>query len=205
MSTLDYMGNRLERVTGMIKDVDEFQQAVAHVNDQASKRMPDMDAEAKTPARTRTGSGPLSALTPMYKFKAPKALDMPSALQDALRHAGIAFNQDSIEVLQDVLIKTQMEREKKLQNHYTLSSASTHEQVAERCSKADGDLRVMRDVLYKHTPFQRVNLTDPKLEEQLKEMELELEEREGELMEAEASELSLNDPKVRAFVAKYGS
>jgi hypothetical protein len=45
---------------------------------------------------------------------------------------------------------------------------------------------------------------NPELDEQLKAMELELENKDRELLDAEGSELSLSDPKVRAFIGKYG-
>lgn len=140
----------------------------------------------------------------MVKLKPTQTLDLPAALQDALRHAGVPFNQDSIEALQDSLIHAQLEREKKLRDHYQTSSTSSHEKLAERSRTADGDLQVIRDALYKHTPFQQVSLTDPRLEKQLKAMEKDLEDKERELLDAEGSELRLSDPKVRAFVAKYG-
>lgn len=60
------------------------------------------------------------------------------------------------------------------------------------------------DALYAHTPFQEVSLTDPKLDAQLKAIQRELDDREGELLEAEGNELSLGDARVRAFIAKYG-
>jgi hypothetical protein len=65
-------------------------------------------------------------------------------------------------------------------------------------------LRAILSALYKHAPFQQASLTDPELDEQLKAMELELENKDRELLDAEGSELSLSDPKVRAFIAKYG-
>ena len=140
----------------------------------------------------------------MVKLKPTKTLDLPAALQDALRHAGIPFNQDSIEGLQDSLIHAQLERDKKLHDHYKSASTATHDRLAERSSKADGDLSVIHDALYKHTPFQQVNLTNPRLEQQLKSVEKQLEEKDRELLDAEGNELSLSDPKVRTFVAKYG-
>ena len=116
LTTLDYMGKRLDTVTSSAKDVDGFQQALAHVNDAASKRLPDVHTVRPTPPRRRTTSEPLSAFTPMVKLKPTKTLDLPVALQDALRHAGIPFHQESIEDLQDSLIHAQLEREKKLKN-----------------------------------------------------------------------------------------
>lgn len=140
----------------------------------------------------------------MVKLKPTKTFDLPAALQDALRHAGISFHHDSIEALQESLVQAQLERDKKLQDHFESSSISTHDRLAERSSKADGDLRVILNVLYKHTPFQQVNLTKASLDAQLKAMERELEEKDRELLEAEGNELSLSDPKVKAFIAKYG-
>lgn len=198
------MGNRLDTITNSATDVDGFQQALAHVNHEASKRLPDVHIARPTPPRRRTTSGPLSAFTPMVKLNPKKTLDLPSALQEALRHAGVAFNQDSIEALRDALIRTQLEREKKLQDHYESSSTSTHEKMAERSSKANSDLRVILDALYKHRAFQQVRLTSGRLEKELKDMELDLETKNDALLEAENNVLSTSDPKVRAFVAKYG-
>jgi hypothetical protein len=42
------------------------------------------------------------------------------------------------------------------------------------------------------------------LERELKDMEVDLEKKNDQLLEAESNVLSLSDPKVRAFVAKYG-
>jgi hypothetical protein len=140
----------------------------------------------------------------MVKLKPSKTLDLPVALQDALRHAGIPFNQDSIEALQDSLIRAQAEREGKLREHYASTSTSTHDKLAQRSSKADADLRVIFDALFKHTPFQQVHLTDAQLDRQLRDVEAEVERNNHELLEAEGNVLSLSDPKVRAFVKKYG-
>ncbi|KAJ8110541.1 hypothetical protein OPT61_g6648 [Boeremia exigua] len=203
LSTLDYMVKRLDIVSAASTDADEFQQAMAHVSQAATKRMPDVHAQRPTPVKRRTSSVPLSAFTPMSKLKPPKALDLPVALQDALRHAGVSFHKDSLEGLQDTLIQTQAEREKKTQEHFRATATTTHEQIAERSSKADSDLRLIMDALYAHTPFQQVSLTNPKLEAQLKAMDRELDQKERELLEAEGSEISLGDPKVRAFIAKY--
>lgn len=140
----------------------------------------------------------------MVKLKPAKGLDLPVALQDALRHVGVSFNHDNIESLQDSLVQAQLERTRKLQDHFESTSTSSHEALAHRASKADADLSIISSTLYKHTPFRQVNLTNPKLDEQLKAMERELERKDRELLEAEGSELSLGDPKVRAFIAKYG-
>lgn len=140
----------------------------------------------------------------MAKLKPSTSLALPAALQDALRHAGISFHQDSIEGLQDTLIQTQSERYKKTQEHFQTTAMTVHEHMAERASKADRDLRIITDALYAHTPFQQVSLTNPKLEAQLKAMDRELDQKERELLEAEGNEISLGDPQVRAFIAKYG-
>lgn len=198
------MGKRLDTVSASTIDVDEFQQAISHVSEAASKRMPDVHAQRPTPVKRRTSSVPLSAFTPMMKLKPTPTLDLPAALQDALRHAGISFHQDTFEALQDTLIQTRAEREKKVHEHFQRTAFTTHERVAERSSKADSDHRIIADALYAHTPFQQVGLSNPKLEARLKAMERELEDKERELLEAEGNELSLSDPKVRAFVAKYG-
>ncbi|KAH7072452.1 hypothetical protein FB567DRAFT_538189 [Paraphoma chrysanthemicola] len=204
LSTLEYMGRRLDTVTSSMKDTEELQQVLSHFEAAASKRMPDTHAPRPTPPRRRTTSGPLSAFTPMVKLKPTKSLDLPVALQDALRHAGIPFNQDSIEALQDAVVNAQFERQRKLHDHFNTASVSSHERLAERSRQADGDVRVILDALYKHTPFQQVSLSDPQVEEQLKVMDKELEAKDGELLDAEANELSLGDPKVKRFIAKYG-
>jgi hypothetical protein len=198
------MGKRLDTITGSATDVDGFQQALAHVSDAASKRLPEVHAVRPTPPRRRTTSEPLSAFTPMVKLKPSKTLDLPDALQDALRHAGIAFNQESIEALQDTLIHAQAEREKKLHDHFGSTATATHDRIAERSSKADSELRVILDALFKHTPFQQVHLSNARLERQLRDMEADLENKSHDLLEAEHNELSLSDPKVRAFIKKYG-
>lgn len=141
----------------------------------------------------------------MMKLKPTASLAIPAALQDALRHAGISFHAvDTLEGLQDTLVQSQAEREKKGQDHFRATATTTHEQIAERSGRADGDLRTILDALYACTPFQHVSLTNPKLEAQLKAMERELDQRDGELLDAEGSEVSLSDPKVRAFIARYG-
>ncbi|KAF1913134.1 hypothetical protein BDU57DRAFT_581651 [Ampelomyces quisqualis] len=203
LTTLDYMGKRLDTITNSAKDVDGFQQALAHVNHAVSKRLPDVHIARPTPPR-RTTSEPLSAFTPVVKFNPKKTLDLPSALQDALRHAVTPFNQESIEALQDSLTRTRLEREKKLRDHYESTCASAHESIAGRASKVDSDARVILDALYKHASFQQVRLTNGQLEKGLRDMEMDLEKKNDELLEAERNELSLSDPKVRAFVAKYG-
>ncbi|KAJ4986808.1 hypothetical protein SVAN01_07735 [Stagonosporopsis vannaccii] len=204
LSTLNYMGKRLEIVSASSTDADEFQQAMTHISQAAAKRMPDVHAQRPTPVKRRTSSVPLSAFTPMTKLKPTASLALPAALQDALRHAGVPFHQDSLESLQDTLIQMQNERDKKSGEHFQAAASTTHAQVAERSSKADGDLKIIMDALYAHTRFQRVSLTNPKLEAQLKAMDRDLDQRERELLEAEGNELSLGDPKVRAFIAKYG-
>lgn len=167
--------------------------------------MPDVHAQRPTPVKRRTSSVPLSAFTPMMKLKPMASLALPAALQDALRHAGISFHAlDTLEGLQDTLIQSQAEREKKGQDHFQATATTTHEQIAERSSRANRDLRIILDALYAYTPFQQVSSTNPKLEAHLKAMDRELDHKDRELLDAEGSELSLSDPKVRAFIAKYG-
>jgi hypothetical protein len=204
LSTLDYMGKRLDTITTSSKDIDGFQQALTCVSDATSKRLPETHIAHVTPLKRRNTAGSSLAFTPMIKLKPTKTVDLPTTLQDALRYAGIPFNQDGIEALQDFLIRTQLEREQKLSDHYGTTSTSTHDRIAERSSKADTDLRVITDALFKHTMFQEVRLANHRLERQLKDMEGTLEAKKHELMEAESNELSLSDPKVRAFIAKYG-
>ncbi|KAF1960700.1 hypothetical protein CC80DRAFT_523052 [Byssothecium circinans] len=204
LSTLEYMGKRLDTVTAYTDNVDQFQQAIAHISDATTQRIPNPNAEPITPPRRRATSGPKSAFSPALKLKPSKSIDLPPALQDALRHANISVNHDSIESLLNTLTKTQIERSTRLREHYDSSSPSTHGTLAARSSKADGDLRSVLSSLYSHTPFQRVHLTNPKLDEELKRMERELEKANDELLSAETNELSLDDAKVRRFIAKYG-
>lgn len=198
------MSKRLGIVSASSSDADEFQQAMAHISKAVAQRMPDVHKPRPTPIKRRTSSVPLSAFTPMTKLKPTVSLDLPAALQDALRYTGVSFHQDSLEQLQDTLVQAQDEREKKTQEHFKATAATTHEQVAKHSSKADRDLRTITAALYAHTPFQRVNLTNPKLEAQLKATNRDLDYKERELLEAEGNELSLSDPKVRAFIEKYG-
>ncbi|KAJ4291729.1 hypothetical protein N0V90_009624 [Kalmusia sp. IMI 367209] len=203
VATLDYMAKRLDTVTDYTKNVDEFQQALAQVGEAATKRMPSALTEVAKPEKKRVTSGRNSIFSPALKLKPTQTLNLPPALQDALRHANVSFNHDSIGALQDSLVQVQLERAKKLQNHYDSASTSTRSILAERLSKADGDLGMILGPLYKHTPFQQVNLTDARLEKELKKMERELDDANEQLLSAEANELSLSDPKVRAFIAKY--
>ncbi|KAH9869065.1 hypothetical protein J1614_008142 [Plenodomus biglobosus] len=203
LSTVEYMSQRLDIINSGARGSDDFQQALVHVEEAAAKRMPAMPIAAPTPSIKRIASNPL-AFTPMVKLKASKALDLPVTLQDALRYAGISLNHESMEALQDSLQQTHQERSSKLNDHFESTATSTHERLAERSSQADGDVEVIMSALYKHTPFAHVNLTSAKVHEQLVLMEHELEHNERDLQEAEGNELSLSDPKVRAFIAKYG-
>lgn len=198
------MGKRLETVSAHTKHVDEFQQALAQIGEEAASRTSDADADVVTPSRKRATSGPRSAFSPAVKLKPSKSLDLSPALQDALRHANIAYNYDSPEALLDSMTTARIERDEKLREHYNSSSASAHDTLAERFGKADGDLQTILAALYSNTPFQQVHLTDPKLEKELKDLEEALDRANEQLLSAEASELSLSDPKVRAFITKYG-
>ncbi len=198
------MSKRLDTIAKSTSDVDELQHIVTNISGTAKKSMPDTNGTVPTPTKRRAASIPSSAFTPMVKLKPTKSLELPAAIQDALRHVGMSFSQDSIEALQDSLAQTQLERDRKLQEHYETTSISVHERLAERSNKADTDLRVIMDVLYKHTPFKQVSLTDSAVDQQLKSMERELEQKDRELIDVEGQELSLDNPQVRAFVAKYG-
>lgn len=205
LSTLDYMGKRLGVVTEHTKTIDDFQQAVAHVSHAASSRLQDAAVEISSPARKRTTSGPKAPFSPAIRLKPSKALDLPPALADALRHAGVSFNQDNPSTLGETLLTTHLEREKKLQEHYGSSVSATHKSLAERLSRADTDLKAVLDALYSYTPFKQVHMTNPELEGELRKMERELENKGADILEVETREVSLSDPKVRAFVEKYGS
>lgn len=204
ITTLDYMAKRLDSVNDYTRNIDEFEQAMAHIGQAAADRMRDTGEPVARPEIHRAKASRNSMYSPALKLKPMKALDLPVALQDALRHASISFNQDSVEALQKSLDKIQMERSKKLHDHYDSESTSTQAVLAERLSRADGDLRLIFGPLYKHTPFQRVNLTDARLEGELDKMHRELDDAGEQLLNAEANELSLSDPKVRAFISKHG-
>ncbi|KAI8931181.1 hypothetical protein NX059_011532 [Plenodomus lindquistii] len=203
LSTVEFMGKRLDIVNDGTTSSDEFQQALAHVQEAAAKRMPAMPIAAPTPSIKRMGSNPM-AFTPMMKLKPSKAVDLPVTLQDALRYAGISLNHEHIQSLEDSLRETHLERDAKLKDHYESTATSTHDRLAERLSKADADLDVIMHALYRHAPFAQVHLTSAKVHEQLTVMEHELEQKDRDLIEAEGNELSLSDPKVGAFIAKYG-
>lgn len=199
------MGKRLDTVAKYTRDVDEYQQAFMHIRDAATARMPKPSDEASpSAARKRAPSGSKSIFSPALKLKPTPSLDLPPALQQALRRANISYSKETIDVLLESVAQTQLEREKKLQNHYDSSSSAMQAALAERLSKADGELQSILKPLYSHTPFRQVHLTDPKLEEELTLMERELGEAEDQLLSAEANELSLSDPRVKAFIAKYG-
>lgn len=197
------MSKRLETVHTNTKDANGFQHALSHISGAASKRMPELHAARPTPLRRGT-SASSSAFTPMIKLKPTKVLDLPVALQDALRQTGVPFNQDSIERLQDSLVSTQLEREQRLRDHYQSVSTSAQDKLAERSSKADADWRVIADALYKNSPFQQVNLSNAKLDDELRRIERDLERGDRDLLEVQGNQLSRHDPKVRAFIAKYG-
>jgi len=201
------MAKRLDTVTGYADNVDQFQQAIAHVSKAATKTMPDVDIVAKTPRprlTKRVTSGSLSAFTPGPLLKPPKSMELPPALQDALRHINTAVGHENMENLLDALSKAQAERNTRLREHHDSNLSSAHSTLAERGSKADGESRTMTRNLYIHSPFHRVSLTDPRLEEELFKMERDLETASDQLLTAETNELSLSDAKVRAFIAKYG-
>lgn len=205
LSTLEYMGKRLDTVATYTRNVDEYQQALAHIRDAATARMPEpSDVASPSKARKRAPSGSKSIFSPALKLKPTPVLDLPPALQEALRRANISFSKENIDVLLESLAQTQLEREKKLQDHYSSSLLAMHGTLAERLSTADADLKSILKGLYAHTPFKRVHLTDPKLEDELKHLEKELDKAEDQLVSAEANELSLSDPRVKAFIAKYG-
>lgn len=197
------MANRFTTLTTHTKTIDEFQQALNHMHTVASVRLPAAAAETISPVKRHAPSASKSGF-PLIKLKPSKALDIPPALQDALRNAGVSFNQDSIDALRESLVQTQLEREKKLAEHYASATASTHDQLAERLGKADVDRRVILDALYAHTPFASAQLVDPKVERELRKAEQDVLDAEQELMNAETNELSLDDSRVRAFISKYG-
>lgn len=203
LATLNFMGKRLDTVTFHTKTIDDFQQAVAHIDAAATRKISSVKTATAPPLLRRSTSGPNAAFPPVH-LKPSKNLDLPPALQDALRHAGVSFNHDSTEALRKSLINIQLERDEKLKHHYSSTSSSTHDRLAERFSQADGDLQSIMDALYIHTPYSSVHLLNPKLEVDAKRIERELQDADHELLNAETNELSLSDPKVRAFISKYG-
>ncbi|ORY11314.1 hypothetical protein BCR34DRAFT_565430 [Clohesyomyces aquaticus] len=203
LTTLDYMSKRLDTVAEHTTNVDEFRHALNHVKQAANQRIPNPHVEVLTP-RKRTSSTAKSPMSTMVKLKPSRGVDLPPALEDALRHAGVSFNHESISALREALMNTQLEREKKLADHYSTTAASTHQSVAEVFGKADVDLRLILDALYSHTPFRQIHLVDPKREERLKQIEIDLEDMDRKLLSAESNELSMSDPRVRAFISKYG-
>ena len=204
VTTLEYMAKRLDTASEYTQGVDGFQHALARISEAAAKRLPNFDMEAPKPKHRRNLSSRNSIFSPALKLKPSQALDLPHALKDVLRHASVAFNQDSIEGLQESLAKVQMERMKKVQDHFGSASASTQGILAERLSKADDDLQSILAPLYKHTTFQRIELTDSRLEKELEAIDRELEDANERLLGAEARQISLDDPKVKAFIAQYG-
>lgn len=198
------MGKRLNSLTRINEEADGFRRALSHINEVTSKRMMNTATVQATPSRRGTTSAPSLAFTPMVKLRPSRALDLPPALQDALRHVGVPFNQDSLEALQDSLSHVQVERTKKLVEHYETAAMTSHDRLAERSSTADVELRTVLDAVYKHTSYRQVQLADAALEAQLKSLEREIEGRSQDVLEAENNELNLNDPKVRVFIAKYG-
>ncbi|PVH96569.1 hypothetical protein DM02DRAFT_617157 [Periconia macrospinosa] len=205
LTTLEYMAKRLDTVTAYTEAVDQFQQAITHVKKAATKSIPDPTPVIETPRLTRrVTSGSISAFTPAHLLKPPKSMDLPPALQDALRHINIPVNHETMDSLLDALSKAQIERTTKLREHHDSNVSSTHTALAQRASRADRELRTMTKSLYVHSPFRGVHLADPRLEGELFGLERDLEAASEQLLVAETNELSLNDAKVRAFVAKYG-
>ncbi|KAF2648862.1 hypothetical protein K491DRAFT_669861 [Lophiostoma macrostomum CBS 122681] len=203
LSTLEFMQKRLDTIANHMTDVDEFHQTLGHISSAASARTIAPVTEAR-PTLPRRGTSDSRAAFPPVKLKPSKSLDLPPVLQEALRHAGVFFSQDSIESLRENLTRFQMEKNEKLRDQFTAVSTSMHDTLADRLEKAYGDQSAILSALYLHAPYAQVYLTDPKLEENLKQTDKELELAEQELLKSEASELNLGDPKVMAFVAKYG-
>jgi hypothetical protein len=172
---------------------------------EALKRAPETHPAPSSPSKLkRAHSSNAKSPFPTIKLKPTQSIALPPALQDALRHAGLSFNSDSIDALRSSLMETQLQREKKLAEHYASATRSTHDQLSERLGKADTDTNVILDALYAHTPFATVQLRDPVVERKIAETEGKIEDAEMQLLGLEASELSLGDPKVKAFVEKYG-
>ncbi|CAI6337545.1 unnamed protein product [Periconia digitata] len=207
LTTLEYMAKRLKTVTAYTENIDQFQQAVTHVHKAAAKTMPDptIITQAKTPRPSRRiTSGSLSAFTPAPSLKPSKTMELPPALQDALRHVNVSVSHENMESLLEALFKAKVERGTKLREHCNSNLSSTHKTLGERGTRADSELRIITRSLHRHTPFQKVRLTNPELEEELFKMERDIETASDQLVIAETNELSLSDAKVRNFIAKYG-
>ncbi|KAF2196410.1 hypothetical protein GQ43DRAFT_484974 [Delitschia confertaspora ATCC 74209] len=202
--TLDYMSKRLRIVDDHAKGVNDFQLALEHISQAAAKKLEDSVSGVESTPRARAGSKRPSLLSPLVALKPPKRIELPPAVEDALRHAGISIDQNSMEELQETLTKAQHEREKKLSEHYASDSSSAQGTLADVIGKADVDLAGVIASLYKYTPFQTVHMMDPDIEKRMEKREKELKEADRELLTAEAHQLSLGDPKVQAFVNKYG-
>ncbi|KAF2272485.1 uncharacterized protein EI97DRAFT_436864 [Westerdykella ornata] len=205
LSTLDFMGKRLDVIAARSEEISDFYRALNHIHAAAKQRQEEITTQPKSssPVLKRTVSHSKSAFPPIT-LKPTSTLNIHPALQDALRHAGISYTQENIAALKEALLTTQLEREKKLSDHYDSASSSTHEQLAERLGKADAEARVILDSLYAHTPFATVRLRDPEVERKIREKERKVEEAEMGLLSAETGELGLGDERVRAFVERFG-
>lgn len=197
------MSKRLDTVASHARDVDEFRQALGHIQAAASQRLPEPIPAIPSPNLKRTTSISNSVFSPAFKLKPTKSLDLPPALQDALRHAGVSFNQDSIEALRDNLVQISLDREAKLEEQYTTASLSTQVRLAEQLGTRDADSRAILNALYSQTEFKQVRLVDRNLDDELYRIERELDISDQKLLEAETEALSLSDPKLRDFVKRY--
>ena len=198
------MSKRLDTVASHAKNVDEFQQAISHIQATASERLTQSIPDIPSPNRSRRISTSKSAFSPAFKFKPAKPLDLPPALQDALRQAGVSFNQESVEALRESLVHISLERETKLEEQYMNALSSTQSRLAEQLGVRDTDSRGILNALYSQTGFKEVRLVDKKLDDELNRIERELDASDGKLLEAETEALSLSDPKLRDFVKRYG-
>ena len=198
------MQKRLDTIAEHATNVDAFQQALSHITSATAKRatQPGVEPRPSLPRRGTSGSKPAF---PPVKLKPAATLQLPPILQEALRNAGASFQEDSIETLKQSLTTLRLERDGKLKDHFAATSSSTHSTLAARLEKAYGDQSAILDALYLHTPYSQVHLTNSKLDEGMKKTDRELEIAERSLLRSEADELNLSDPKVRAFIGKYGS
>jgi hypothetical protein len=198
------MGKRLDVVGSHANDLSEFQHALGHIKKVTTSAMPDTNVTPATPGIKRTTSLSKSAFTPALKLKPSQTLKLPSSVQDALRYANVPFNHDSINALRETLKAIQLERQQKLQESYDSSCTSVHGTLAERMSRMDAEQHAILSSLMLHTEYKEVHLTDPKIEDELRRLEKDLNDANEQLLVAEVNQLSLDDPKVRAFVTKYG-
>jgi len=198
------MTKRLQIVDDRAQQANDFHLALEHIGRAATEKSQVPQTEQLESPRKRALSTAKS-LFPPVTLKPSSALHIPPAVEEALRNAGISFNLSSAETLQETLAQVGLEREQKLRDHYSSASSTAQQTLADVVGKADVELLALTHALYSYTPFQTVHLANPSLEQQMDDREQELEAADQSLLTTETSELSLTDPKVKAFIGKWGS